>query len=209
MDTSFFGELALTLIRDITNKQNLIWTFSDSETKITYLNLFNQIIDKKVTVLGIVVDGRPYFFDMFVGIPIQMCHFHMGKILAKYLTRNPTLQINKELWEIWFNRHKHREETFIRALEIWHYNHVTELNEVYIDRFGRRQYVKIKTRLAYYSLIRHSPWLFTYQKSKWIPTTNNSVEGTFSHIQNKVNAHSGLNITRKTKLIHHLLIGES
>lgn len=200
--------MTVSLIRDITNKQNLTWEFSDGETKCIYAKLFEKIVASNITVLGIVTDGRPYFFEMFGDIPVQMCHFHMGKILAKFLTRNPTLPINKDLWEIWFSRSKHRQETFIRALEIWHYRYAQELNEVYTDRFGRRQYVKIKTRLAYFSLLRHAPWLFTYQKSKWIPTTNNSVEGTFSHIRTKVNAHSGLTTQRKQKLIHKLLLGE-
>lgn len=205
MDTSFFGSLTVTLIRDVTNKQNLIWQFGDGENRSTYQYLYNQIIDAGVDVMGIVADGRPYFYEMFGKIPVQMCHFHMGKILAKYLTRNPKLDVNKELWGIWSQRHIYNPVTFKNALKLWFGKYHEELEEIYIDRFGRNQFVKIKTRQAYFSLLHFTPWLFTYQKCKWIPETNNSIEGTFSHVKKKINVHSGLSVGRKMKLIHQLL----
>lgn len=205
MDASFFGELSITLIRDVTNKQNLVWQFGDSEKRSTYQSLYNEVIEARVDVMGIVVDGRSYFFEMFGNIPVQMCHFHMAKILAKYLTRYPKLDVNKELWEIWNQRHIYNPETFKIALKLWFRKHDKELEEIYIDRFGRAQFVKIKTRQAYFSLMRFTPWLFTYQKCRWIPETNNSIEGTFSHVKKKIDVHSGLSVGRKMKLIHYLL----
>lgn len=205
MDTSFFGEMTVTLVRDLTNKQNLIWQFGDGEKRSIYQTLYNEIIEADVTVLGIVNDGRPYFFEMFDDTPVQMCHFHMAKILAKYLTRNPKLDVNKELWEIWYNRHTYSPATFTTALKFWFQKYHKELEETYIDRFNRKQFVKIKTRKAYFSLLRFTFWLFTYQECHWLPKTNNSIEGTFSQLKNKLNVHSGLSVGRKMKLIHYLL----
>jgi hypothetical protein len=205
MDTSFFGSLTVTLIRDVTNKQNLIWQFGDSENRYTYQHLYDRIIEAGVDVMGIVVDGRPYFYEMFGDIPVQMCHFHMAKILAKYLTRNPKLPVNKELWDIWYQRSIYTPKTFKTAIKLWYRKYNKELEEMYIDRFGRAQFVKIKTRQAYFSLLRFTPWLFTYQRCRWIPETNNSIEGTFSQTKKKINVHPGLSVGRKMKLIHYLL----
>jgi hypothetical protein len=155
--------------------------------------------------IGIVVDGREYFFSMFVDIPVQMCHFHMGKILARYLTRRPNLELNKELWKIWYQREKHRQDTFKGMLDAWYNRYRVELEEIAIDQGGRRYYVKERTRSAYFSLLRFIPWLFTYRKSKWIPRTNNSIEGVFSNLKSKVRVHNGLSIGRKMKIIHELL----
>ncbi len=208
MDTSFFGELTVTLIRDVTNKKNLIWQFGHSEKRSTYQYLYDQLIKAGINPLGISVDGRSYFFGMFNDVPVQMCHFHMAKILAKYLTRNPRLEVNKELWKIWHQRDIHRPETFRVALKLWFEQYHKELEEIYVDRYGNKQFVKIRTRKAYFSLLRFTPWLFTYQTNRWIPKTNNSLEGTFSQIKKKINVHPGLSVGRKMKLIHYLFMGK-
>lgn len=205
MDTSFFGELTLTLIRDVLNKENLVWQFGNSEYKKPYLDLFNTVNQHRVEVLGIVTDGRPYFFDMFEDTPVQMCHFHMAKTLAKYITRNPRLEVNKALWGIWHNRDNFNSQSFERILNAWYNSFYKELTETYIDNHGRKLFVKAKTRKAYNSLKRFTPWLFTYQNIRWLPKTNNSIEGVFSGIKSKVNVHNGLSIGRKMKLIHYLL----
>jgi len=205
IDTCFFGELTTTLVRDITNRQNLVWQFGMSEYRRPYQDLYQQILKANITMLGVVADGRPYFFEMFGEVPVQMCHFHMGKILARYLTRNPKLEVNKALWEIWHDRDKFNEKSFNRMLDVWWNRYAQELDERYMDRFGRVQYVKIKTRKAYFSLKRYLPWLYTYKKIRWIPKTNNSIEGVFSGVKTKVNVHNGLSIGRKMKLIHYLL----
>ena len=205
MDTSFFGELTVTLIRDVTNKKNLIWQFGNSEKRSTYEYLYNQLIEAGIKPLGISVDGRSYFFEMFGNVPVQMCHFHMAKILAKYLTRKPRLNVNRDLWKLWHQRTIHRPETFKVALRLWFDKYHKELEEIYVDRHGNKQFVKIRTRKAYFSLLRFTPWLFIYQSNVWIPKTNNSLEGTFSQLKKKINVHSGLSVGRKMKLIHYLL----
>lgn len=204
-DTTFFGELSVSLARDITNKENLLWRFGNSETKECYEQMYAKILKANIVPIGVVVDGRAYFFEIFGDIPVQMCQFHMGKILARYLTRRPNLEVNKALWRVWNMRAEYTTETFELLLTSWYYQYKRELEEVSEDLNGRRYYVKERTRCAYFSLLRFMPWLFTYQKSKWIPTTNNSIEGYFGQIKRKVNVHSGLSIVRKIKIIHELL----
>lgn len=205
MDTSFFGEMTLTLVRDVTNKENLIWQFSNSENKNTYGYLYNKIIYQGIDVMGIVVDGRPYFYEMFGDVPVQMCHFHMAKILSRYLTRSPRLEVNKALWDIWNKREKYKYKGFERMLRAWCNSFEYELNEKYEDKNGKQQYVRLRTRKAYRSLIKYTPWLFTYLDNHFIPKTNNSLEGVFGGIKRKLNVHNGLSIGRKMKVIHHLL----
>jgi hypothetical protein len=167
--------------------------------------MYIKIIKSNIIPIGIVVDGRQYFFEIFGDIPVQMCQFHMGKILARFLTRRPNLEVNKALWRVWNSREEYTSKTFHSLLQSWYYTYHKELNEVSIDQNSRKYYVKERTRSAYFSLLRFLPWLFTYQKSKWIPNTNNSIEGHFGNIKKKVNVHPGLSIIRKIKIIHELL----
>lgn len=197
--------MSVSLIRDVTNKENLIWQFGYSENKQTYQCLFNQVIQSNVDVLGVVADGRQYFFEMFGNIPVQMCQFHMAKILTRYLTRKPRLNVNRSLWQIWNDREKYTKVRFEKILNAWWNTFEEELNETYIDQSGKQQYVKVRTRKAYNSLRRYTPWLFIYQDNQFLPKTNNSIEGTFSGIKKKVGVHNGLQIGRKMKIIHYLL----
>ena len=167
--------------------------------------MYSKILQANIVPLGIVVDGRQYFFEMFGNVPIQMCQFHMGKILARYLTRRPNLEVNKALWKVWNLRAEYTTKTFQFLLQSWYYQYKKELEEISEDQNGRKYYVKERTRYAYFSLLRFLPWLFTYQKSKWIPNTNNSIEGHFGNIKKKINVHPGLSIIRKIKVIHELL----
>jgi len=204
-DTTFFGQLSVSLIRDVTNRENLIWRFGSSETKECYEQMYAKLLQANIIPIAIVVDGRSYFFEIFGDVPVQMCQFHMGKILARYLTRRPNLEVNKALWKVWYLRAEYNSKSFGYLLQSWYFKYKKELEEVSEDQNGRRYYVKERTKSAYFSLIRFLPWLFTYQKSKWIPTTNNSIEGLFGDLKKKINIHPGLSVGRKMKIIHELL----
>ena len=41
------------------------------------------------------------------------------------------------------------------------------------------------------------------------PNTNNSLEGSFAHLKDKVRLHRGLKLNRKLKLINQILIGKA
>ncbi len=157
--------------------------------------------------MGIVVDGRKPYYTSFGETPIQMCHFHMAKILARYLTRNPNLQVNKDLWDIWFNMKDLTPAKLYAELFKWYRLHSNELLEGYIDpRDGKWKYTKERTLKAYKSLRSFTPYLFTYKTSIWIPNTNNSIEGMFGQMKKKINIHSGLTLERKMKIIHYYLV---
>lgn len=206
IDTTYFGSLGLSIVRDLTNKVNLTWRFVQKENQLAYSSLVQTCIDSGVTLLGIVVDGKDSFFHSFGGIPIQMCHFHMAQILRKYLTKNPTLECNKQLWKLWYERKEHNENTFRLELMKWFFRYGEELLEGYINLDTKSwEYSKERTLKGYKSLRRFTRYLFTYQSSRWIPRTNNSIEGVNSDLKNKMRNHNGLRWDRLAKAIHFYL----
>lgn len=173
---------------------------------MAYTELVKKCLDCGVTLLGIVVDGKDSFFSSFGDTPIQMCHFHMSHILRKYLTKHPTLECNKELWEVWYARKEHTKSTFTLLLLKWYLKYSHELVQGYINPDTNSwEYSRERTIKAYKSLRRFTPYLFTYQSSKWIPTTNNSCEGVNSDLKNKMRNHNGLRWDRRAKVIHFYL----
>lgn len=207
IDTTWFGSLGLTLVRDITNKRNITWRFVEKENQLAYSSLVQTCINNGISLLGIVTDGKDSFFHSFGDIPIQMCHFHMAHILRKYLTKNPTLECNKQLWKIWYERKKYTRQSFSIVLLKWYLKYSHELVEVYINTDTNTcEYSKQRTLNAYKSLRRFLPYLYTYKISKWIPTTNNSCEGVNSDLKNKMRNHNGLRWDRRAKVIHFYLV---
>lgn len=206
IDTSYFGQLGLSLIRDVTNKENLIWSFTQKENQNTYTDLYKKLVDANFDILGLVVDGRNSYYKAFKKVPIQMCHFHMAKILRKYLTKHPNLDFNKDLWRIWYSLHDHTPQSFSKRLFLWYCKYCAELTQRYLnEETNRWVYSRERTIKAYRSLRRFTPYLFTYKTSRWIPNTNNSIEGVFSQMKAKLRVHNGLRWDRKAKVVHQLL----
>ena len=71
--------------------------------------------------------------------------------------------------------------------------------------FGPRAPWGQRTRLrsAYLSVKRYMPWLWTWYNytDRYIPNTNNGVEGVFSDIKSKTRVHSGMRKEQRKKLI--------
>lgn len=139
-----------------------------------------------------------------------MCHFHQKKIIQRYLTSNPKLEAGIELKQITDTLTKTDEKEFTNKLANWHNRWNIFLKEKSIDIFNpkRWHYTHKRLRSAYRSLNINLPYLFTYQKySKLnIPSTTNSLEGSFTHLKGKVIMHRGLKLNIKKKMIEQILI---
>jgi len=72
---------------------------------------------------------------------------------------------------------------------------------------GKKQFTHQRLRSAYISLKSNLEHLFTYEEcfDLKMPNTSNSLDGTFSHLKDKVRIHRGLKLDRKKKLIEELL----
>jgi len=164
----------------------------------------------------IVCDGKNlHLSSYFPGIPIQMCQFHQIMIIKRYLTANPKLLASQQLKKIAELLPKTTEEKFTVLLNAWYFRWSDFLKEkTKVVGTNRWFYTHKRTRSAYRSLRTNLPYLFTYQKlSKQyhleLPNTNNSLEGSFAHLKDKVRLHRGLKLNRKLKLINQILIGKA
>lgn len=158
--------------------------------------------------LAIVLDGRPGIRALFSDIPVQMCHFHQKQIITRYLTHNPKLQAAIELKALAGTLTHSTEEEFTKELENWHTRWVDFLKEKTYAEGGKRfRYTHRRIRSAYRSLKTNLPFLFTYQKYPGlkIPTTTNSLDGTFSHLKDLTRVHRGASSKLKEKIITEIL----
>lgn len=196
------------VFRDPHKKQNLIWKETDRETRSVYRWCFEGLKEQGFTIQAVILDGKPGIYEVFDGLPIQMCQFHQVAIITRYLTTRPKLPAGQELRWLALTLTRTDETTFTQHLNLWHDRWDSFLKEKTFNPFTKRWcYTHKRLRAAYRSLKRNLPYLFTYQRypNLNIPNTTNSLDGTFSHVKDHLRTHRGLTRKRKLKLIAEIL----
>lgn len=217
VDTVFYGhEFGVTVFRDLISKTNLLWYFSETESLIPIIEGINELILQKQNILMIVCDGKNLrLSSYFPHIPIQMCQFHQVAIIKRYLTSNPKLLASQQLKQLAELIPKMNETRFSFILNAWYLKWSDFLKERTIVPGTKHWfYTHKRTRSAYRSLITNLRYLFVYKRlSKQhgfdFPNTNNSLEGSFAHLKDKVRLHRGLKTKRKMKIINQILLGKA
>lgn len=219
LDTTYFGRKTgvICIIDAYTGKLLFFKFISGTETNMDYYNAVKTLFAANIRPKACVIDGRSGLATILeeeLGMLVQMCHFHMWQIVRRYLTNNPVLIPNIELKQImdWFiNKHTQvTYKTFSNLIISWRVRNLLWLKEKHRNEHGKLEWSHAETRKAYNSLVRHSKWLFTYEKHPElnIPKTSNKIEGKFGNAKDKLRVHHGYTDTLKTKILFSLLSGE-
>lgn len=189
-------------------KKNLCWKYAPKELIAVYHGCRWELEQKGFEITAAVIDGKPGLIEVFWNVPIQMCHFHQIAIVTRYTTSRPKLLAGQELRTLALTLTKSSEEKFSSNLNVWHERWREFLKEKTFTSETRRWfYTHKRLRSAYRSLKTNLPFLFTYQRHPElnIPNTTNSLDGSFSHLKDKLRIHRGLKPKRKMKLIAEIL----
>lgn len=210
MDTTYFDTFGVMVFRCWNRRQNLFWKFIGEETNEMYLSGLKHLQERGFTVVGVVCDGKRWLAQQIqaLGLPVQLCQFHFTKTMTRYLTKKPKTSAGRALRSLALSAKRMNEKSFTEELEAWHEQYETFLAEKTVTtQTGRWQYTHRNVRSAYRTTIHWLPYLFTYKNYPElnIPNTTNTLDGTFSHVKNKVNVHRGLNDDTKRKMIAMIL----
>jgi hypothetical protein len=213
VDATYFGERTnqkswcVVVARDQYTKENLWWTFAETETTSVYRQMRNELEALDYTILSVTGDGFGGIKSAFSGIPYQMCQVHMKRIIITGTTRKPKLEAGQVLLafgEVLKDIDSHHFRVWLRGY-IKKYG--AFLNEKSFNtETGEWQWTHRELRRAALSLVRFEPYLFTFEHNRRIPKTTNSLEGHFRHINEIVAVHCGLSRAHKEKLLHTILL---
>lgn len=214
MDTTYFDTFGVMVFRCWNRRQNLFWIFVGEETNELYLAGLAHLQEIGFNVVGVVCDGKRWLAQQIQakGLSVQLCQFHFTKAMTRYLTKRPKTAAARELRSLALNAKRMNEETFTAALTNWCEQYKTFLAEKTVTvHSGRWQYTHRDVRSAYKTARSWLPYLFTYKKYPElnIPNTTNTLEGTFSHVNTKVNVHRGLNTETRKKMIALILTNQA
>lgn len=208
-DVTFFGQAyGFIVFRSPKLKRNLYHKLIPYETIFEYQLGRISVENQGFKIKAIVLDGKPGVRNLFLDIPVQMCHFHQKKIIQRYLTLSPILEAGIELKKITDTLCNTNKEEFTKKLEDWYKRWEIFLKERTADPITNRwHYTHRRIRSAYYSLNKNLPYLFTYQKYPElnIPNTTNSLDGSFASLKELVRVHRGHNQYLKKKIIEEIL----
>lgn len=211
MDTTYFDAYGVMVFRSWTHRKNVYWMFVGEETNADYLSGLQAIEqDCGYRIMAVVCDGKKWLCMQVktAGFPVQHCQFHMLKTMTRYLTRHPILPAGIELRRIGMRLKELSRNVFTAELYAWHDKWKSFLAEKTVDpETGQWQYTHRRIRGAYHALKHALPYLFTFEDHPGfdIPKTTNTLDGTFSHLKQKIHVHRGLNIETQGKMVETIL----
>lgn len=213
VDATYFGlriektSWCVVVFRDPKRKDNLWWRFCDTETTAVYREGREYLESLGYSILSVTGDGFGGIRQAFSGIPFQMCHVHMERLIIKGTTKNPQIEAGIVLLALVRTLKDTDQETFRRRLRQFVDKYRDFLNEKTTHPVsGEKSYTHEGVRFALNSLIRFEPYLFTFKQNKYISRTTNSLEGYFRHIKRVTKIHCGLKREQKEKVMSSILL---
>lgn len=216
VDATYFGERkkdtswCVAVARDHEHGEDLVWKFAETESTSLYRVMRDYLESLGYTIVSVTGDGFSGIRSAFTGIPYQMCHVHMERLVVQGTTRNPQTEAGEVLLALVRSLHNTTKKTFTKRLQLFFSMYGTFLDEMTNNPLtGERYRTHKRLRSAAMSLLRLMPWLFTYSANTHIAKTTNSLEGRFSHINEVLAIHRGLSYKQKKKVIHSLLLAST
>jgi hypothetical protein len=211
LDATFFGR-AYGILMARNMEKVLHWQEIESESIAEYLRCLLELETRGYSFTAVVVDGRQGVRQLlakrYPNLPIQFCQFHQIEIVKRYIPKRAKTEAGKELRKIALGLTKTYEAEFIRALHSWHAKYAEFLKEKsFVQGTKRWSYTHRRLRSAYHSLMKNTPYLFTFQDHPIleIPNTTNHCDGLFSHLKQKIGIHRGISKQRRKKMIDYFL----
>lgn len=215
-DATYFGERTektswcVAAVRDPRAKEDLAWQFAQTESTSLYVGLKEELLKHGYTILSVTADGFGGIQSAFSGIPFQMCHVHMERLVTRGTTKNPQTEAGVVLLALVRTLHQADSRTFNRRLNAYVEKYRDFLNEKTTNPFtGEKYWTHKELRSAVMSLLHYRKYLFTFEQNKKIPKTTNSLEGRFSHINEVINIHRGLSRPQKQKVLNTIFLAST
>ncbi len=199
------------MARDPYEKENLLWSFENTETTEVYVWLKESLQALGYTILSVTGDGFSGIKSAFGGIAYQMCHVHMERLVIQGTTRNPQTEAGQVLLALVRTLHQNtNSHLFHVRLKEYLERYRDFLNEKTIHPLSQEQsWSHEGVRQAALCLLRHEKYLFTYEHNQQIPKTTNSLEGHFRHVKKLIHIHHGARRHNVQKILHSIFLAST
>lgn len=205
------------IYRDVTRKINLYWSSHLSESYEAVEKDFKQlapIIDSRLPS-GVITDWKGALvsaINIFLPpIPHQRCLSHVKRQLMRLLPlRSPiwaTQMLRRIAQEIIKIKNRREKRIWKKQLSNWitRYGFLLKVKTIGIGTKKKWWYTHGNLRRAIKLLTFEEKHLFSYLSYKFLPKTNNAIEGLNSQIKTKLSNHRGMKTPQQANFIFWLL----
>ena len=205
------------IYRDVTEKSNLYWSYRSSESYSAIekdFKLLTPIIADRLPS-GVITDWKGAIVgavNIFLPpIPHQRCLAHVKRSLMRFLPLRSPVMATQELRSIAkeiITIETQKEKRLWRVkLYIWIKVYDYLLKEKTIGTGTKKKwwYTHGNLRRAIKLLTFDEKHLFAYLSYKFLPKTNNAIEGSNSQIKTKLSNHRGMKAPQQATFIFWLL----
>lgn len=195
--------------RDITNRENLWWSYHTSESYEAYDLDLGELSKELVNNLpsGAVSDwkgaGVMGIIRHFGLIPHQRCLAHVLRTLKSLLPKNSPILETRKLRSIAKEIIHLKDETDVwnwqSGLVDWEkqYSKSLTIKTIGVNTKKKWWYTHGDLRRAWRLLIKDQNHFFVHISHKLIPPTNNSLEGVNSQMKQKLGDHRGMKLPQQ------------
>lgn len=210
--------------RDVTNKENLFWSFRSSESYWaleTDLKTLAGLINSSNGnyPLGAISDWKGAIVAAvgchFGPIPHQRCLTHVGNLAKRLLPENSPYEATRKLRNISEQLSqistKLEMVDWMWELELWRQKYEIMLKEKTLGIGTKKKwwYTHGNLRRGFRLLTREQKPFFVYLDHPLIPKTNNSLEGINSQAVQKLGDHRGMKTLQQVSFLSwHLTFGK-
>lgn len=210
--------------RDVTNKENLFWSFHTSESYGALhedLTTLSRLISQSSGnyPVGAVSDWKQAIVTAvgshFGPIPHQRCLSHVLRLAKQLLPKNSPIEATVTLREIALDlkniADNNEKEQWQERITQWkkHYGYLLKEKTTGSPQNKRKWwYTHGNLRRGYRLLTYDHEPLFVYLGNRLIPKSNNSLEGINSQLDQRLGNHRGMQINQQISFVFwHLTFG--
>jgi hypothetical protein len=207
----------IMIYRDVTNKNNLYWSYRSSESYEAIEKDFNKLtpIIKDHLPSGVITDWKGALVsavNIFLPpTPHQRCLAHVKRSLTRLLPlKSPitaTQQLRRIAKEIITIETQKGKRLWKGKLYLWTkiYGYLLQEKTIGVNTKKKWWYTHGNLRRAIKLLSFDEKHLFAYLFYKFLPKTNNAIEGSNSQIKTKLSNHRGMKAPQQATYIFWLL----
>ncbi len=159
LDVTYWGHnRGVFLALDDESCRPLYLAFIHHETIADHEKAVKTIADLGYVTKGIVIDGMRSLSDNFSSYRIQMCQYHMLRIVKRYLTKSPRLKVSRSLKNLMKRLVGMGKDDFMKEYARWKEEYSQTLNRCSVSkRDGKSHYTHKRQRTAMNSVDFYLP----------------------------------------------------
>ena len=201
------------IYRDVTNKQNLFWSYWPSESYAAFqkdLEQLTHLLGGRMPV-GVVSDWKGAIVAsvslFFPGCPHQRCLAHVvreaKKLLPKDSTIEATLRLRGIAKQLSYIANQEEKRAWLSQLMAWEKQFGSLLKERTFGMGTERKwwYTHGNLRRAWRLLTDDWKPFFVHLDQPLIPSSNNSLEGSNSQIKKQLGIHRGMKTPQQVSFL--------